>query len=124
MPRMRFLPGLIFGLFAGFLLGAAAATFILPPRTGDESITSLQQQQLTRQLGSVQQDRDDLRRQVEEFRVLSDRMTTSFSDLERRFKAMEEELRARDARQKAEAPRAVPPEPPPPPPDQAPPPPQ
>lgn len=102
MPRMRFLPGLVLGLIAGLFLGAAAATFILPPRS-ENSVTPVQLEQLTRQLESTQREREALVRQVDDFRGLADRMTASFMELERRFKAMEEELRARDTRERAKA---------------------
>ena len=45
----------------------------------------------------MEQEREALRQQVDQFRDLADRMTASFNELERRFKALDEEMRARGA---------------------------
>lgn len=89
MPRRRFLPGLFVGLLIGVPLGAAVTAVLLPPGAGGSAVTPLELQDLRRRLETVQEDRDSLRRQVDEFAGLAERMGASFRDLERRFKVLE-----------------------------------
>ena len=97
MLRLRFLPGLIVGLLLGLPLGAIATALLLPARHAESAATSLQVEQLSRRLEQAEQDKQALNRQLDEFRTMADRMTASFTELERRFKTLEEEMQAREA---------------------------
>ncbi|MBI4515876.1 MAG: hypothetical protein HY699_08690 [Deltaproteobacteria bacterium] len=108
MPRWRFLPGLLLGLILGLPLGAIIALFGMPPCNTDSSVAALQVGELSRRLVETQRDKEDLGRQLEEFRTLAERMTTSFRELERRFTAMEEEMRRREQPASSSAPNTPP----------------
>jgi len=97
MLRLRFLPGLIVGLLLGLPLGAIVTALLLPARHAESAATSLQVEQLSRRLEQAEQDKQALNRQLDEFRTMADRMTASFTELERRFKTLEEEMQAREA---------------------------
>jgi septal ring factor EnvC (AmiA/AmiB activator) len=97
MLRLRFLPGLIVGLLLGLPLGAIVTALLLPARHVESAATSLEVEQLSRRLERAEQDKQALNRQLDEFRTMADRMTASFTELERRFKTLEEEMQAREA---------------------------
>jgi uncharacterized coiled-coil protein SlyX len=97
MLRLRFLPGLIVGLLLGLPLGAIVTAVLLPSRQDQSATTSLEVERLSRRLERAEQDKQALNHQVDEFRTMADRMTASFTDLERRFKALEGEMQGREA---------------------------
>ncbi len=85
---------MVLGLSAGTLIGLLA----VPPRASDSvATTPLQVQELTRKLETAKEDKERVDRQLEQFAKLADQMTASFSMLEQRFKALEEEQRLREA---------------------------
>lgn len=98
MLRLRFLPGLILGLVLGIPAGLLLGMLTWAPRgTAEPAAVSLQVQELTRKLEAATEAKERAERQFEQFQKLAEQMTASFNDLERRFKAMEEEQERRDA---------------------------
>jgi septal ring factor EnvC (AmiA/AmiB activator) len=91
MLRLRFFPGLVVGLLLGLPLGAIVAVMLFPSHS-DTGATTAEIVELSRRLADAQRDKESLNRQIDEFRTLAERMTASFSELERRFKTMEDEL--------------------------------
>ncbi|HVN85142.1 MAG TPA: hypothetical protein VMW17_09880 [Candidatus Binatia bacterium] len=87
MRRQGFLPGLIVGLAIGLAAGLVVA-LQFESSTGDAARV----QDLTARLDRAERDKAALNRQLDEFRVTAERMTKSFSDLERRFKALEDDV--------------------------------
>ena len=83
---MRFL----FALLLGVLLGAAGMTWLLQSGAGDLVIRRTEAvQDLERKLADAERQRDALNRQLEDVVARAGRMEASFSELERRFRAME-----------------------------------
>ena len=98
MLRLRFLPGLILGLVLGLPAGVLIGMLTLSPRgTSDPTATSLHVQELTRKLDAANEAKERAERQFEQFQKLAEQMTASFNELERRFKALEEEQRRRES---------------------------
>jgi TolA-binding protein len=111
MLRLRFLPGLLVGLLLGLPLGAVVAILLLPQRPSTSGATSPEVQELQRRLERAEHDRDELTHQVDNFRVMAERMTTSFSDLERRFNTLEGEMQASEHATTTAATATPPPQP-------------
>lgn len=86
MPSRSCILGLLTGILAGFVVGHLTAT-LLPSdgRGGDVEV-----KRLRAQLEAARRERDGLLRNVEEFREVAQRMTKAFSDLERRFRRLEQ----------------------------------
>lgn len=99
MRRLRFSSGLILGFVFGIPAGLLIGLLLAPARGPDQSgATSLQVQELTRKLEALQEEKQRADRQLEQFERLAGQMTASFSSLEQRFKALEEEQRMRETR--------------------------
>lgn len=102
----------------GLLIGLPAGIFIallLPsPQSGGQPLAVPSQiHDLTRKLELATEAKERADRQLEQFQKLAEQMTTSFNNLERRFKLLEEEQRVRDsqaAQASAQRPAAVPPQ--------------
>jgi len=104
MLRLRFTSGLMLGLLLGVPAGTLIGLLLFPTHPGDQNVsTSLQIEELTRQLDVAKEQKEHVDRQLEQFAKLADQMTASFNALELRFTALQE----------AEAPRAEPHEAPP-----------
>jgi len=109
MLRLRFLPGLILGLLVGLPAGVGIGILALAPHGTEQNAgASSLVQDLTRKLETAKEERDRADRQLEQFQKLADQMTTSFNNLEIRFKLLEEEQRVHDAQAQAAIPARAP----------------
>jgi chromosome segregation ATPase len=105
MLRMRFFPGLLVGLLIGLPLGAILALHL------QSSASTSEIPDLKARLERSEREKEGLNRQLGEFQATAERMTTSFAELERRFKGLEDELHAREVSPAATlAPSPAPPE--------------
>jgi hypothetical protein len=93
MLRMRFLPGLLVGLVLGLPLGVISALWLV---SGDETAArhAGEIDDLSRRLERAEKDKERMNRQLEDFGGLAERMAKSFEDLERRFRALQEQQHA------------------------------
>jgi hypothetical protein len=83
---MRFL----FALLLGVLLGALGMGYLLQSGAGDFFIRRTESvQDLERRLADAEKERDQVGRQLEDVTGRAARMEQSFTDLERRFRALE-----------------------------------
>jgi hypothetical protein len=83
---MRFL----FALLLGVLIGAAGMGYLLQSGAGDFFIRRTEAvQDLERRLADTEKQRDQAGRQLEDVVGRAARMEQAFSDLERRFRALE-----------------------------------
>ena len=83
---MRFL----FALLLGVLVGAAGMGYLLQSGAGDFFIRRTEAvQDLERRLADAEKQRDQVGRQLEDVVARATRMEQSFTDLERRFRALE-----------------------------------
>jgi len=83
---MRFL----FALLLGVLLGAAGMGYLLQSGAGDFFIRRTEAvQDLERRLADAEKQRDQVGRQLDDVVGRAARMEQSFTDLERRFRALE-----------------------------------
>jgi len=89
MLRFRFTSGVILGLVIGLPVGLLIGLQVLPPRPDPAAVATLEVQDLRRKLEAATYAKDRAERQMEQFQKLADQMTTSFSRLEERFKALE-----------------------------------
>lgn len=88
MVVMRFL----FALLLGFILGVGSTFYMLHSGAGDLLIRRAEVvQDLEHRLRDVEQQRDQLARQLDDVVGRSSRMETAFGELERRFREMEHE---------------------------------
>ena len=86
MAVIRFL----FALLFGFILGAGTVIYLVQSGTGDLVIRRAEVvQDLERRLREVEQQRDQLGRQLEDVASRASRMEAAFSELERRFHVVE-----------------------------------
>ncbi|HUI26539.1 MAG TPA: hypothetical protein VL403_10685 [Candidatus Kryptonia bacterium] len=92
MLRLRFIPGVLVGLLIGLPLGALLAQRFLALHAADGAASVSQLQDLTARLERADREKEALNRQLDEFRVMAERMTASFSELERRFKGLEADV--------------------------------
>ena len=100
MLRLRFAPGLILGLLLGLPSGVLIAILALPPTSAEHgNAAAIQIEELNRKLETAREDRQRVDRQLEQFQKLAEQMTTTFNNLETRFKLLEEEQRIREARE-------------------------
>jgi len=89
MAVIRFL----FALLLGFVLGTGSVLYLIHSGAGDFMIRRTQPvQDLERRLRDVEQQRDQLGRQLEDVINRASRMEASFGDLERRFGELQREL--------------------------------
>ena len=83
---MRFL----FALLLGVLLGAVGMAYLLQSGAGDFFIRRTEAvQDLERRLAEAEKQRDQVGRQLDDVIGRATRMEQSFTDLERRFRALE-----------------------------------
>jgi uncharacterized protein (DUF3084 family) len=88
MIVMRFL----FALLVGFIAGVGATFYVLHSGAGDLLIRRAEVvQDLQHRLRDVEQQRDQLARQLDDVVGRSSRMETAFGELERRFRELERE---------------------------------
>lgn len=88
MVIVRFL----LALLLGFILGAATTVYLIHSGAGDLVIRRTEAvQDLQRRLEEVEQQRDQLGRQLEDVNGRASRMESSFSELERRFRELEQQ---------------------------------
>jgi septal ring factor EnvC (AmiA/AmiB activator) len=92
---MRFL----FALLLGFIAGAGTTVYLIHSGAGDFMIRRAEVvQDVERRLREVEQQRDQLSRQLEDVNARAGRMEAAFGDLERRFREIQQQLdRARAA---------------------------
>ena len=89
MALIRFL----FALLLGFILGTGSVLYLIHSGAGDFMIRRTEPvQDLERRLRDVEQQRDQLGRQLDDVISRASRMETSFSELERRFAELQREL--------------------------------
>jgi len=89
MAVMRFL----FALLLGFMLGAGSVLYLIHSGAGDFMIRRTEPvQDLERRLRDVEQQRDQLGRQLDDVINRAGRMEASFGELERRFGELQREL--------------------------------
>jgi chromosome condensin MukBEF ATPase and DNA-binding subunit MukB len=85
---MRFL----FALLLGVLIGAGATVYLIQSDAGNLLVRRTEVvQDLQRRLAGVEQQRDQLNRQLEDVIARASRMEQAFTDLERRFRTLGEE---------------------------------
>ena len=95
---MRFL----FALILGVLIGAGATVYLIQSDAGNLLVRRTEVvQDLQRRLAGVEQQRDQLNRQLEDVVARACRMEQAFTELERRFRTLDDK-----------APPAPPPSPP------------
>ena len=92
---MRFL----FALLLGFIAGAGTTVYLSHSGAGAFMIRRAEVvQDVERRLREVEQQRDQLSRQLEDVNARAGRMEAAFGDLERRFREIQQQLdRARAA---------------------------
>jgi hypothetical protein len=91
MVVIRFL----FALLLGFILGTGSVLYLIHSGAGDFMIRRTEPvQDLERRLHDVEQQRDQLGRQLDDVLNRAARMESSFADLERRFGNLQRELEA------------------------------
>ena len=89
MAVIRFL----FALLLGFLVGAGTTLYLLHSGAGDFVIRRTEAvQDLERRLREVEQQRDQLGRQLGDVAERSSRMETAFADIECRFRELQQQL--------------------------------
>lgn len=89
MAVIRFL----FALLLGFVLGTGSVLYLIHSGAGDFMIRRTEPvQDLERRLRDVEQQRDQLGRQLDDVISRAGRMETSFGELERRFGELQREL--------------------------------
>lgn len=98
----------IFALLVGFMLGAAATVYLLKSGAADVFIRKTEVvEDLQRRLRDVEQQRDQLGRQLADVVERAGRMETAFGEMERRFRTLQDEV-GRGARPAEPAPGATP----------------
>jgi uncharacterized protein (DUF3084 family) len=81
----------LFALLLGFVLGAGTTLYLIHSGAGDFLIRATEPvQDLERRLREVEQQRDQLGRQLEDVVSRAGRMEASFADLERRLRTLQE----------------------------------
>ena len=82
----------LFALLLGILLGAGGTVYVLQSDAGNLVVGRTQVvQDLERRLREMEQQRDQLSRQLEAVTTRAERMEQSFGELERRFRGLAEE---------------------------------
>ena len=83
----------LFALLLGFIVGTGTVLYLIHSGAGDFLIRRTEpMQDLERRLREVEQQRDQLGRQLDDVMSRAGRMESSFSDLERRFRELQNEL--------------------------------
>jgi hypothetical protein len=89
MVVIRFL----FALLLGFILGTGTLLYMIHSGAGDFMIRRTEPvQDLERRLRDVEQQRDQLGRQLDDVMARASRMESAFADIERRFRDLQREL--------------------------------
>lgn len=85
----------LFALLLGALLGAGGMLYLIRSGAGDLVIRRTEAvQDLERRLRDVEQQRDQLGRQLDDVMGRAGRMEAAFSELERRFRDLQQEVGA------------------------------
>jgi ABC-type phosphate transport system auxiliary subunit len=85
----------LFALLLGLLLGAGGTLYLMHSGAGDFVIRRTEVvQDLERRLHDVEQQRDQLGRQLDDVIGRAGRMESSFGELERRFRELQQQLDA------------------------------
>ena len=85
----------LFALLLGLLLGAGGTLYLMHSGAGDFVIRRTEVvQDLERRLHDVEQQRDQLGRQLDDVIGRAGRMESSFGELERRFRELQQKLDA------------------------------
>jgi septal ring factor EnvC (AmiA/AmiB activator) len=83
----------LFALLIGFIAGIGATVYMLHSDAGVAFIRATEPvQDMERRLRDMEQQRDQLGRQLEDVVARSGRMESSFNELERRFRELQHEL--------------------------------
>ena len=83
----------LFALLLGFILGVGATVWVLQSGAGVAFLRATEPvQDLERRLRDMEQQRDQLARQLEDVVARAGRMESSFTELERRFHDLQREL--------------------------------
>jgi len=83
----------LFVLLVGFIAGVALSAYLLTSGTGDLVIRRTQVvQDVERRLKDAETQRDQLSRQVEDVLARAGRMEAAFNDMEKRFRALQDDL--------------------------------
>ncbi len=86
----------LFALMVGMLLGAGATIYLIESDAGNLLVRRTDVvQDLERRLRGMEQQRDQLSRQLEDVVARSGRMEQSFNELEKRFRSLDEEKPAK-----------------------------
>ena len=86
----------LFALLLGFILGVGTTVWLLQSGAGVAFIRATEPvQDMERRVHDMEQQRDQLARQLEDVVARAGRMEASFTDLERRFHDIQRELDAR-----------------------------
>jgi hypothetical protein len=95
MVVIRFL----FALLLGFILGTGTVLYMIHSGAGDFMIRRTEPvQDLERRLRDVEQQRDQLGRQLDDVMARASRMEAAFADIERRFHDLQRELESAPGR--------------------------
>src|ERR1700675_264718 len=82
----------LFALMVGMLLGAGATIYLIQSDAGNLLVRRTDVvQDLERRLKGMEQQRDQLSRQLEDVVARAGRMEQAFTELERRFRGLDEE---------------------------------
>lgn len=83
----------LLALLLGFVAGAATTLYLMQSGAGDFVIArTAAVQDLQHRLTDVEQQRDQLRRQLDDVVGRAGRMESSFTELERRFRELQDQL--------------------------------
>ncbi len=83
----------LFALLLGMIIGAGGTGYLIHSGAGDLLIRRTDAvQDLERRLRDVEQQRDQLGRQLDDVVGRAGRMETAFGDLERRFRELQQQL--------------------------------
>jgi len=83
----------LFVLLVSFIAGVALSAYLLTSGTGDLVIRRTQVvQDVERRLKDAETQRDQLSRQLEDVLARAGRMEAAFNDMEKRFRALQDDL--------------------------------
>ncbi len=84
---------ILFALLVGFIAGVGTSVYLLRSDTGVAFLRATEPvQDLERRLRDMEQQRDQLARQLDDVVARSGRMESSFNELERRFRDLQHEV--------------------------------
>src|SRR5690349_24882816 len=84
---------ILFALLVGFIAGVGTTVYLLHSDTGVAFLRATEPvQDLERRLHDMEQQRDQLARQLDDVIARSGRMESAFNDLERKFRDLQHEV--------------------------------